>query len=151
MDQQYYLEVQVPASSGTDCDILLLDCIDKRFSVVRPAAEWVKDFLGKRPYCLTKEGPVSKLSKRLELDDSYVRSMDFALKEAETTTIVIAAHQDCKGNQVSDEEQIAQLARSVERVREFGFEGRIITLFMYDLGYNRWRVVPNSDTDGQFA
>jgi hypothetical protein len=148
----YALEVQVLPPGGGECEeVVLVCCMDKRFTLRRPSAEWVYKFMKKRAYLVAKEGPVTRLVKKLSRMSSLVRSITFGLEEAHANTIVVVAHEDCKRNPISDEEQIEQLHISAARLREFGFEGRIILLFVSKHGEDCWLVEPIADTEGEFA
>jgi len=150
--RSYTLEVEVLPPGGGECEeVVLVCCMDKRFTLRRPSAEWVYKFMKKRAYLVSKEGPVTRLVKKLTRMSSLVRSITFGLEKAHANTVVVAAHEDCKRNPISDEEQIEQLHISAARLREFGFKGRIILLFVSKRGENGWLVEPIADTEGEFA
>jgi hypothetical protein len=129
---------------------LLIDCADKRFTLVRPAAEWVGDTFGISPYTMTRPGPVRHFSKALPPLGDTANELSFYLDHG-ITTIFINAHDDCLANPESEVVQRRQLLTAIATLRKFGFAGRVIALYTKRITDHSWSVLPVWDTVGDIA
>lgn len=94
----------------------MFTCIDGR--IQRPLDEWVKNHLDVEYLdTITEPGPEAVLATTGEQSLAVLLEKIAVSQRAHgSTTLVVAAHSDCAGNPVSDEEHRNQLRQSLSRL-----------------------------------
>jgi len=96
----------------------LYTCIDGR--IQRALETWVREHLGVEYVdTITEPGPEAVLATSGEQSLSQiVEKIGISQRAHGSTTLVVAAHSDCAGNPVSDEEHRNQLHQGLSRLAE---------------------------------
>lgn len=94
-----------------------INCIDGRTQL--PVIQWLSDRFGVNQVDLvTEPGVVRVLAHDPESDEatSICKRVDVSIRAHDSRGLAIVAHHDCAGNPVADDEQINQLAVSLDRL-----------------------------------
>jgi hypothetical protein len=131
-------------ASGTFATVI--NCMDGR--VKHPVANWMKlnlhvNYVDQ----VTEPGPDLILTQGTkEQLESVKHKVSISVNAHHSNIIVIAAHHDCAGNPVSDEEHYKQIRQSIEIVSQWGFPiSRYIGLWVD----SNWQVSVITDTGSQ--
>lgn len=81
---------------------------------------------------VTEPGPIKILAENTEkqIIENIKKRVDVSVNHHGSKVVAIVGHEDCAGNPVGKEEQVAQLKKSEEVVKSFGFEAEIILLYV---------------------
>jgi hypothetical protein len=109
-----------------------INCIDGRAQ--RPVSEWIRvhcaiDFVD----TITQPGPEKALTQGPQtMIDAIRQNVAVSVNAHQSQLIAIAAHYDCAGNAVSDEEHRAQVRAACKVIADWGFPARVIGLWVTD-------------------
>ena len=108
-----------------------INCIDGRTQI--PVTNFLKakfgvDFID----MVTEAGPVKALAEggAAEILASLKRRVEVSIKAHGSSAVGIGAHEDCAGNPVSEEVQVAQLRKAAARVRSWCPEVEVALLWV---------------------
>jgi carbonic anhydrase-like protein len=110
-----------------------INCIDGRAQ--RPVSEWIRvqhsiDYVD----TITHRGPEKALTQGPQsVIDEMRENAGVSVLAHRSELITVAAHYDCAGNPVSDEEHKAQIRAACRVIAGWGFPARIIGLWV-----NEW-------------
>jgi hypothetical protein len=110
-----------------------INCIDGRTQ--RPVSEWVRvqhgiDYVD----TVTQPGPEKALTQGQSAEIDAIRNnVATSVTKHGSQLIVVAAHYDCAGNPVSDDEHKAQVRAACRVVAGWGMQARVIGLWV-----NEW-------------
>jgi hypothetical protein len=110
-----------------------INCIDGRAQ--RPVADWIRvrfsvDYVD----AITQPGPEKPLMQGPQaIIDMMRQNVAVSVTAHQSRLIAIAAHYQCAGNPVTDEEHKAQVRAACQIVAGWGFPARIIGLWV-----NEW-------------
>ena len=81
---------------------------------------------------ITEPGPIKILAENTEKEiiENIKKRVDISVNHHGSKVVAIVGHEDCAGNPVGKEEQILQLKKSEEIVKDFGFNAEIILLYV---------------------
>jgi len=96
----------------------------KNYIKINYGVDWVDQ--------VTEPGPIKILAENISLPiiENIKKRVDVSVNHHGSKVIAIVGHYDCAGNPVGKEEQIAQLKKSEEVVKSFGFSAEIILLYV---------------------
>jgi carbonic anhydrase-like protein len=124
-----------------------INCIDGRTQ--RPVSEWIRiqfsvDFVD----TITQPGPEAALTRGPESAIEVMRqNVGVSVQAHQSQMIAVAAHYECAGNPVSDEEHKEQVRAACEVIAKWGFPARIVGLWVNEW----WQVEVVSDTGASSA
>ncbi len=108
-----------------------VNCMDGR--VQAPVADYLRDRLGvDHVDTVTEAGPVRALAgeERPAVRDSILDRLRISIAAHGTRAVAIAAHEDCAGNPVPDEEQRSQLREAARRLAGLLPETDVVALWV---------------------
>jgi hypothetical protein len=109
-----------------------INCIDGRAQ--RPVSEWIRvhhtiDFVD----TVTYPGPEKALTQGLQAVIDMIRqNVGISVTAHGSGIIAVAAHHDCAGNPVSDDEHKAQVRAACQIIAQWGYPVRVIGLWVND-------------------
>lgn len=127
----------------------VINCIDGRAQ--RPVSEWIRvqhsvDYVD----TITHPGPEKVLTQGpSSVIDALRENVGVSVSAHASRLVAVAAHHQCAGNPVSDDEHKAQILAACKVVAGWGFPVRVIGLWV-----NEWwqvEVVADSGTDADSA
>ena len=110
-----------------------INCIDGRTQ--RPVSEWIRiQFAMDYVDTITQPGPEKALTQGPPaIIDMMRENVGVSVSAHQSRLIAIAAHHQCAGNPVSDEEHKAQIRAACQIIAQWGFPVRVIGLWV-----NEW-------------
>ena len=109
----------------------VINCMDGRTQ--SPAIELMKkQFMVDYVDSITQPGPIKILSstENQEQIDSIKNRLDISVTKHGSKAVGIVAHFDCAGNPVEKKKQLLQLDQSVELVKSWGFDIKVIKIWV---------------------
>lgn len=109
-----------------------INCIDGRAQ--RPVSEWIRvqhaiDFVD----TITQPGPEKALTRGSHAVIDAIRSnVGVSISAHQSQIIAVAAHTQCAGNPVSDEEHKEQIRAACQVIASWGYSARIVGLWVND-------------------
>ena len=124
-----------------------INCIDGRTQ--RPVSEWIRiQFSVDYVDTITQPGPEAALTRGPASAIEVMRqNVDVSVQAHQSQLIAVAAHHECAGNPVSDDEHKAQVRAACEVIAKWGFPARIVGLWVNEW----WQVEVVSDTGASSA
>jgi hypothetical protein len=110
-----------------------INCMDGRAQ--KPVIDWlIKQFGVDYVDMITEPGPNMILAdnKDLFLLDSIKRRVNISINKHFSKIIAIVGHHDCAGNPVDKETQIQHILSAIKTVESWGFDARVIGLWVND-------------------
>lgn len=110
-----------------------INCIDGRAQ--RPVSEWIRlqhgiDYVD----TITQPGPEKVLTQGPQpVIDAMRQNVAVSVTAHQSTLVAVAAHYQCAGNPVSDDEHKSQVRQACQVVAGWGFPVRVIGLWV-----NEW-------------
>lgn len=123
-----------------------INCIDGR--VQAPVAEWLKLHAHVQYVDMITIPGADKVLALGGVDrtDMIAKKLKISIEAHKTSVVAVAGHFDCAANPIPSEEQISQIRESVNKVKSWGMNVRIIGLYV-----NEWNAVDVIyDTDSEF-
>lgn len=120
-----------------------INCIDGRAQ--RPVSEWIRvrhaiDYVD----TVTQPGPEKALTQGPQaVIDAIRQNVDVSVSAHQSRLVAIAAHYQCAGNPVSDDEHKAQVRAACQVIAQWGFPVRVIGLWVNEW----WQVELLTDSD----
>lgn len=120
-----------------------INCIDGRAQ--RPVSEWIRvqfsvDFVD----TITHPGPEKALTEgSQDVVDAIRQNVGVSVSAHQSQLIAVAAHYQCAGNPVSDDEHKAQIRAACQSIAGWGFPARVVGLWVNDW----WQVEKIADSD----
>lgn len=110
-----------------------INCIDGRTQ--RPVSEWIRiQFAMDYVDTITQPGPEKALTQGSPTTIDMMReNVGVSVSAHQSRLIAVAAHHQCAGNPVSDDEHKAQIRAACQIVAQWGFSARVIGLWV-----NEW-------------
>lgn len=123
--------------------VTAVNCIDGR--VQAPLAEWMKTaFHAEYVDVVTEPGPEKALTQGAAERIAAIREkVAVSVNAHHSSVLAIAAHFDCAGNPVTDEQHKQQVRAASEVAKEWAMQVRIVGLWIADGG--RIEVVCDSE------
>jgi hypothetical protein len=124
-----------------------INCIDGRTQ--RPVSEWIRiQFSVDYVDTITQPGPEAALTRGPASAIEVMRqNVGVSVQAHKSQLIAVAAHHECAGNPVSDDEHKAQVRAACEVIAKWGFPARIVGLWVNEW----WQVEVVSDTGASSA
>jgi hypothetical protein len=124
-----------------------INCIDGRTQ--RPVSEWIRiQFSVDYVDTITQPGPEAALIRGPANAIEVMRqNVGVSVQAHQSQLIAVAAHHECAGNPVSDDEHKAQVRAACEVIAKWGFPARIVGLWVNEW----WQVEVVSDTGASSA
>ena len=124
-----------------------INCIDGRTQ--RPVSEWIRiQFSVDYVDTITQPGPEAALTRGPASAIEVMRqNVGVSVQAHQSPLIAVAAHHECAGNPVSDDEHKAQVRAACEVIAKWGFPARIVGLWVNEW----WQVEVVSDTGASSA
>jgi|SRR5690242_9949631 hypothetical protein len=124
-----------------------INCIDGRTQ--RPVSEWIRiQFSVDYVDTITQPGPEAALTRGPASAIEVMRqNVGVSVQAHQSQLIAVAAHHECAGNPVSDDEHKAQVRAACEVIAKWGFPARIVGLWVNEW----WQVEVVSDTGASSA
>ena len=124
-----------------------INCIDGRTQ--RPVSEWIRiQFSVDYVDTITQPGPEAALTRGPASAIEVMRqNVGVSVQAHQSQLIAVAAHHECAGNPVSDDEHKAQVRAACEVIAKWGFPARIVGLWVNEW----WQVEGVSDTGASSA
>ena len=109
-------------------------CIDGRFH--QQLTDWiVKEYEVDFVDMPTIPGPDKVVSEDSEYAEALKYGVGISNNGHHSKLLVMTGHEDCAANPVSNDEHKEQIKKSVNNLKNWGFSGEIIGVFV-DLNYN---------------
>lgn len=110
-----------------------INCIDGRTQ--RPVSEWIRiQFAIDYVDTITHPGPEKALTQGPQaIIETMRQNVGVSVSAHQSQLIAVAAHHQCAGNPVSDDEHKAQVRAACQIVAGWGFSARVIGLWV-----NEW-------------
>lgn len=108
-----------------------ISCIDGRILI--PVIEWMKEnYLVDYVDLITEPAPNKILTENspAELISSMKNRLKISTKKHNTKILALVGHADCGSNDASNEDQIVQLRAAIGIVESWGFDLKIIGLWV---------------------
>ena len=115
--------------------VTAINCMDGR--VQEPVMQFFKlrhgaDYID----TITEPGPIKALSEGdATLTGTIKKRVGISVEKHGSKLIAVIGHDDCAGNSVAKDEQLAQIDLSIEVVKSWGYNVKVIGLFVKD-NYN---------------
>ncbi|MCX6645033.1 MAG: hypothetical protein NTY09_01540 [bacterium] len=115
--------------------VTAINCMDGR--VQEPVMQFFKlrhgaDFVD----TISEPGPIKALSEGdTTLTGTIKTRVEISVEKHGSKLIAVIGHDDCAGNPVAKDEQLAQIDLAIEVVKSWGFNAKVIGLFVKD-NYN---------------
>jgi hypothetical protein len=115
--------------------VTAINCMDGR--VQEPVMQFFKlrhgaDYID----IITEPGPIKALSEGdTTLTGTIKNRVGISVEKHGSKLVAVIGHDDCAGNPVAKDEQLAQIDLSIEVVKSWGFNAKVIGLFVKD-NYN---------------
>ena len=124
--------------SGHGTFVAAINCMDGR--VQEPVIRWAKAKFGVDYVdMITEAGPDRLLAAS---DNSSIRErVRISVEKHGSKAIVVAGHYDCAGNPVDKEQHLRDIRKSMERIKSWGFDARVIGIWIDE----NWQVHELSD------
>lgn len=124
-----------------------INCIDGRTQ--RPVSEWIRiQFSVDYVDTITQPGPEAALTRGPASAIEVMRqNVGVSVQAHQSQLIAVAAHHECAGNPVSDDEHKAQVRAACEVIAKWGSPARIVGLWVNEW----WQVEVVSDTGASSA
>lgn len=124
-----------------------INCIDGRTQ--RPVSEWIRiQFSVDYVDTITQPGPEAALTRGPASAIEVMRqNVGVSVQAHQSQLIAVAAHHECAGNPVSDDEHKAQVRAACEVIAKWGFPARIVGLWVNEW----WQIEVVSDTGASSA
>ncbi len=124
-----------------------INCIDGRTQ--RPVSEWIRiQFSVDYVDTITQPGPEAALTRGPASAIEVMRqNVGVSVQAHQSRLLAVAAHHECAGNPVSDDEHKAQVRAACEVIAKWGFPARIVGLWVNEW----WQVEVVSDTGASSA
>lgn len=124
-----------------------INCIDGRTQ--RPVSEWIRiQFSVDYVDTITQPGPEAALTRGPANAIEVMRqNVGVSVQAHQSRLLAVAAHHECAGNPVSDDEHKAQVRAACEVIAKWGFPARIVGLWVNEW----WQVEVVSDTGASSA
>ena len=118
-----------------------INCMDGRTQF--PVANWIKEKYSIDYIDTITEPGVDKVmssedAQKLEQVKSKVL---ISINKHGSTVIAVAGHYDCAGNPVSNEEHISQIKKSVDTIKLWGLQTKVVGLWVNE----NWQIEPVSE------
>jgi hypothetical protein len=114
----------------------LINCIDGRSLI--PVVTWLKekydlDYID----TVTEPGVDKIMSNKDDEKTTQIKKKALISKRAHSSSLIaIAGHHDCAGNPVSKEEHIEQIKKSVETIKSWNYQSKIVGIWVNE----HWQV-----------
>lgn len=109
----------------------VINCMDGRVQL--PVIEYLQDrFNAEYVDCITEAGPILLLAchSNSTIAESILARIHVSVSKHHSGGIAVVGHHDCVGNPVSKEEQLAQIQKSVDLIRQYYKDVHIIGLWV---------------------
>jgi len=109
----------------------VINCMDGRTQI--PAIEIMKkQFNVDYVDTITEPGPIKILSSNDNQSqiDSIKNRLDISITKHGSNAVGVVAHFDCAGNPVEKKKQLLQLDRSVELIKSWGYDIKVVKLWI---------------------
>jgi len=123
-----------------------INCIDGR--VQAPVAEWMKLHAHVQYVDMITEPGVDKVLTEggLNKTSAIVEKLRISIEAHESKAVAVVGHFDCAANPVSFDEQKSQIEESVNTIKSWGVNIRVIGLYV-----NEWSAIDVIyDSDSEF-
>lgn len=114
--------------------VTAINCIDGRVQV--PVMDWMKTAFG-ADYVdvVTEPGPEKALTEGSEEREASIREkVAVSVNAHKSAVVAVAAHFDCAGNPVSEQQHKQQVGAASETIQRWGFPVRVVGLWVGDGG-----------------
>jgi len=109
-----------------------INCMDGRTQ--EPVRQWLIRHYGVEYVdAVTEPGPVMHLAEgNGVLIETMKGRVRISVEGHGSGVIAVVAHDDCAGNPVPKEEQLEQIKKAIDEVHSWGFEAKVIGLYVAD-------------------
>ena len=124
-----------------------INCIDGRTQ--RPVSEWIRiQFSVDYVDTITQPGPEAALTHGpASVIEVMRQNVGVSIQAHQSQMIAVAAHHECAGNPVSDEEHKEQVRAACAVIAQWGYPARIVGLWVNEW----WQVEVVTDTGAASA
>ena len=111
-----------------------ITCMDGRIQI--PLANWIKEnYSVDYVDAITEPGVDKKVAENQDLD-SIKTKVGISINAHKSELIVVSGHYDCAGNPVSKEEHIEQIKKSLDTIKSWNYESKIVGIWINE----NWQV-----------
>ncbi len=102
--------------------VTAISCMDGRVQL--PVINWLRDnYRADYVDMITQPGPIKLLSENQEAAVAVMRRcVEVSVKHHNSRLVAVVGHLDCAGNPVGKDEQLRQIATSVQLIKGWGLE-----------------------------